>query len=252
MAAAYDTYDYPSYWEGRNYEHGCEVIAIKAFLTKIPKIKTIVDIGAGFGRLTPSYIFRAKKVILTDPSASILKLARRKYGDNKKVLITQSSVENLTEKVRGSSADLILMVRVLHHINDIDKAFNTVSKLLKKNGYFILEFPNKTHFKSTLHQFFHGNFTYPLDIFSTDRSSLKNRKNHTLPFFNYHPDSVIFKLEEHGFSILEKRSVSNIRSPLLKRIFPTNILLQISNYLQVPLSYINFGPSIFVLARKRG
>ena len=39
------------------------------------------------------------------------------------------------------------MIRVLHHIEDIDNAFVNVSNLLKEKGYFILEFPNKTHLK---------------------------------------------------------------------------------------------------------
>jgi hypothetical protein len=53
MPAAYDTYDYPSYWEGRDYEHGSEEIAIKGFLNRIAKIKTALEIGAGYGRLVP-------------------------------------------------------------------------------------------------------------------------------------------------------------------------------------------------------
>jgi len=31
MAAAYDDYDYPSYWEGREYEHEAEVGHSEAF-----------------------------------------------------------------------------------------------------------------------------------------------------------------------------------------------------------------------------
>ena len=37
MSPAYDTYDYLSYWEKREYEHESEVIALSAFLKKIAK-----------------------------------------------------------------------------------------------------------------------------------------------------------------------------------------------------------------------
>jgi len=61
MSAHYDTYDYPSYWTNRKYEHKSEIIALKAFLLRINNIEKIVDIGAGFARLTPEYLIRSKK-----------------------------------------------------------------------------------------------------------------------------------------------------------------------------------------------
>lgn len=252
MPAAYDSYNYPSYWEGREYEHSSEVLAIKAFLSKIPKIQTILEIGAGFGRILPAYIVRAKKVILSDPSNRLLKIARQKYSAKKSVRIIQSSVENLPRKIRKGSCDLVIMVRVLHHLRDLDATFTSISRIAKDNGYLILEFANKRHLKATILEFLRGNLTFPLDIFPQDKRSIKSRKKKTLPFFNYHPDIVIEKLREHGFKILEKRSVSNIRSQTLKKILPLEFLLALEKLLQRSLSYFNFGPSIFVLARKKG
>ena len=251
MAAAYDTYDYPSYWEGREYEHFSEVLAIRSLLDRIPKISTILEIGAGFGRLTSIYKFRAKKIILTDPSAKLLKLARETNQD-KKIKVIQASVENLKDRVKSRSDDLIICVRVLHHIKDLDSAIETATKILKKKGYFILEFANKRHAKAAVSEILKGNITYPLDISPKDIRSRKSKKAKTLPFINYHPDLVFEKLEKHGFKILEKRSVSNVRSSFIKRLVPTEVLLFIENLLQKPLSVISFGPSIFVLAQKKG
>ena len=64
MPAAYDSFDYPSYWEGREYEHNSELIALRRLISLIPKIDTLLEIGAGFGRLTPEYLYRAKRIIL--------------------------------------------------------------------------------------------------------------------------------------------------------------------------------------------
>jgi len=251
MAAAYDTYDYPSYWIGREYEHEAEIIAIKAFLEKLPKIKSITEIGAGFGRLTPSYIFRANNVRLIDPSAKLLKLARKNTkGGNVKYV--QSTIENLEDKVRRNSADLVILVRVLHHLEDVDTAFSLVNKVLNVNGYFILEFANKRHLKATISQFLKGNLTFPLEIFPEDRRTKKNKKDKTIPFINYHPDIIEQKLKEHKFEIIETRSVSNIRSPLIKKLLPVEVCLSIEKSIQSILAKINFGPSIFILAQKRG
>lgn len=251
MAAAYDTYDYPSYWIGREYEHEAEIIAIKAFLEKLPKVKSITEIGAGFGRLTPSYIFRANQVRLIDPSAKLLKLAR-KNAKSGKVKFVQSTIENLDDKVRRNSADLVILVRVLHHIKDIDNTFSIINKILNVNGYFILEFANKKHLKATISQFLKGNLTFPLEIFPEDKRSQKSKREKSIPFVNYHPDIIEEKLKENKFEIIETRSVSNIRSPLLKRFLPLEVCLTIEKNIQKILAKINFGPSIFILAQKRG
>lgn len=250
MPAAYDNYDYPSYWKGRDYEHASEFLAIKKLLLKIPKIERSIEIGAGFGRLLPSYMFRSKKIVISDPSAKLISKARAKYGKISKIEFIQSKLDNLKNKKRNKSFDLCIMVRVLHHIEDVDSAFKTVSSLLKDRGYFILEFPNKSHLKASIKKIWSGDFTYPINIFPVDIRAKKNIKNKTLPFINYHPDQVIEKLKSSGFEIVEVRSVSNIRSTFMKRFFPLSFLLDIEKLLQVPFSKFNFGPSFFVLARK--
>lgn len=249
MSAHYDTYDYPSYWSGREYEHEAEMVAMRAFMRRIPKLKTIVEIGAGYGRLVPSYYFRAKKIILSDPSGRLLKIARARLK-NKGVVFIQSNIENLHPKIRRNSSDLIILVRVLHHINDVDRAFEIVKKITKKGGYLILEFANKRHLKATVSEFFHGNFTFPLDIFPKEIKSDKERKK-TIAFFNYHPDVIKEKLKNIGYELIEIRSVSNIRSALLKKFTTNETLLSIERILQRPLSYICFGPSIFILAKRK-
>ena len=250
MAAAYDTYNYPSYWEGRDYEHESEIIAIKDLLSSIEKIDHVLEIGSGYGRLTPSYIYRAKKITLSDPSSKLLKIARENYKDNRNINYIHSSLENINKKLRNKSVDLILLVRVLHHLDDCGKAFETINKLLKNGGYFILEFANKRHLKATFSQFFKGDLTFAIDIFPKDIRSEKHKRQKTLPFINYHPDDITKKLEESGFKIMEKRSVSNIRSTTVKRMIPLDTLLSIESGMQKPMSKINFGPSIFILSKK--
>lgn len=252
MPAPYDNYDYPAYWKGREYEHNSEFLAIKKLLFRIPKVDRSIEIGAGFGRLLPAYQFRVKKIVLSDPSAKLIAKARNKYRNNKRVEFIQSTLDNLKNRKRAKSFDLCIMVRVLHHIEDIDKAFENVSNLLKDKGYFILEFPNKSHLKAIFKKICRGDFTYPLNIFPLDIRSKKNIKKKTLPFINYHPDQIIEKLEAAGFDLIETRSVSNIRSSFMKRLFPISFLLDLEKYIQIPFSKLNFGPSFFVLAKKRG
>lgn len=250
MAAHYDTYDYPAYWIGREYEHEAEVMAIRAFLEKIPKLGSILEVGAGFGRLVPAYSFRAKRVILSEPSTKLLKIARLSYPEEKFSFV-QTTAQNLGQRMKSSSIDLAVCVRVVHHVEEIDDVIRNVSRILKEKGYFILEFANKRHLKATLLEFLKGNITFPIDIFPSDKRSARSVKAKSLPFLNYHPDEIRRKLSEFGFELVEARSVSNIRSPLIKRHLPTETLLAWERVLQRPLSYINFGPSIFLLLQKR-
>jgi ubiquinone/menaquinone biosynthesis C-methylase UbiE len=253
MPAAYDTYDYPSYWVGRDYEHYSEISALKGLLQKIPKTRNILEIGAGYGRLAKTYIYRGKKIILSDPSSRLLAIARDELGKKYqgRVKFIHSSLENLPARVKGGNVDLAICIRVLHHIENTNNAFEIVNHLLSKKGYFIVEFANKSHFKATLSEFKKGNLTFPLDISPKDLRSKSNLRKNTLPFINYHPDDIIKKLEDNGFEILERRSVSNIRYPFFKKILPLETLLSIEKALQKPLAYISFGPSMFILARKK-
>jgi ubiquinone/menaquinone biosynthesis C-methylase UbiE len=249
MSAAYDSFDYPSYWIGREYEHKAEVLAITAFLNKIKKIETILEIGTGFGRLTSIYQIRGKKIILSDPSARLLSIAKKEFNQ-KKYSFIQSSLNNLPKKIKKGSIDLIILVRVLHHMDKVDEAIQIVSDLLKDGGYLILEYPNKLNLKATLLELIKGNLTVFLDIFPKDRRSKKSIKNKALPFFNYHPEIINKILKDKDFEILEIRSVSNIRSRHFKRILPLELLLFLEKYFQTFLSKIYFGPSIFILAKK--
>lgn len=251
MSAAYDTYDYPSYWKGREYEHESEKIVLKDFLSKIPKIKNVLEVGCGYGRLVNNYLFRAKKVTLTDPSARLLSQARKSITQSKKTIFIQSSLQNLPKKIKSNSQNLIVMIRVLHHIEDIEEAFKIISKILTPEGYLILEFANKKHGKATVKQLLKGNLTYSMDIFPSDKRSKKSIKKGSIAFLNYHPDVIEHKLKEYGFSVVAKRSVSNIRAGSFKNIFPLTFLLTIERYLQTLLAPINFGPSVFILARKK-
>jgi len=251
MAAAYDTYDYPSYWLGREYEHKSEEFAIKTLLLKISKIKTILDLGAGYGRLTPSYSFRAKKIILADPSAKLLSIARETFKNDPRIKYLHLSLNNLLAKIRRESVDLAIMIRVIHHIEDIPLTFKIVNRCLKPNGYFILEYANKSHIKATFEQMLKGDVTFLLDIFPKE-IGINRKKKKRLPFKNYHPDDISHELCSSGFDIIEKLSVSNIRSPFLKRILSLDLCLSLEKSLQKPLSHLNIGPSIFLLCRKRG
>ena len=250
MSAAYDTYDYPSYWKGRQYEHQAEVYALRNLLNKIPSCARALEIGAGFGRLVPEYELKAKEVIISDPSSKLLSIAKNK-SHSKRIKFIKSSLENLDKKIRTRSVDLVILVRVLHHLQNTQEAFRVINRILVPGGYFILEFPNKVNFKASIRELFRGNITYPIDISSKEIRSKTKRREPCLPFYNYHPDKIRLLLGNANFSVIENASVSNIRSTHIKKILPTKVLMFLEKPLQRLLAPFDFGPSVFILAQKK-
>ena len=145
---------------------------------------------------------------------------------------------------------MVVIIRVMHHLKKLEESISVLSRIVKKGGYLILEYPNKRNWKAIIKEALQGNLTFPLDIFPKDLRSKKSVRLKKLPFFNYHPDKIQSLLTAQGFSIIEKRSVSNLRSGPLKKALSIDTLLFLEKYLQRPLAFLSFGPSIFILARK--
>lgn len=248
MAAHYDSYNYPSYWDGRDYEHGAEKIAIDSLLSQLKKINSLIDIGGGYGRLVPVYEKYTKKVTLTDPSKKLIETARKGIK-GKKYSFDVGTLKTISKKYKGKQ-DLVVMVRVMHHIDNIDEAISDLAKLNKKGGYLLVEFANKLHFKSVCTEIVKGNFDFTHDIVPKVVGKRRHKDNDCLPFLNYHPKVVSKTLHKHGYKILATRSVSNIRNSFVKKYIPMNLMLNLEKHLQVPLARFNFGPSIFILAKK--
>jgi hypothetical protein len=84
--------------------------------------------------------------------------------------------------------------------------------------------------------------------FSRQPSKLKelNQGN----FYNYHPKYVEQLFRDNNLKVERVLSVSNFRSPRLKKIFGHKLLARIERPLQRPLAPFRFGPSIYYKLRK--
>lgn len=248
MPAPYDLFDYPSYWVNRQYEDNSERIAIKKFFKKVGRIKSLVDIGAGFGRLTPTYLPFVEEIVLCDPSIKLLRIARKNFSENKKITFKKASLPKL--EFPDISFDAVLCVRVFHHVHDVKGAILEVFRILKPGGFFILEFANKIHFLSLLKEFLKGNFSFLSDIGPVEKRSRESILKKKIVFLNHHPKKIIEDLKKSGLEIQMILSVSNFRDPIVKKLIPLKLLLFVEKYIQRPLSFLFFGPSVFVLVRK--
>lgn len=237
-------HNYLKYWDGREYEHAAEEIAIRRLL-KDKHFKKAVDVGGGYGRLCILLENYADEVILAEPSQQQLDIAKDFLQGHTAVRSQLMQADDL--KFKDGEVDLITLVRVMHHLPDPMAELNEISRVLSKDGYAIIEMANYANAKNRVKHWVRGKRmpVKPIDI-----RSEANKKAGEIPFVNHNPHTVIRQLAHAGLKVERTLSVSNLRSPRLKQILPKGVMLSVEKILQAPLAYTYFGPSVFLLVKK--
>lgn len=239
------SYNYQDYWQGREYEHAAEEMAIKRLL-RGRHFEHAVDVGGGYGRLSKYLTNFADKVTLAEPSQQQLDIAKLYLKDTPQV--AQKLLQAADLKMKDASADLVLVVRVLHHLPDPMPELNEISRVLKPGGTFLLEFANDAHFLNRLRYAARGKRIPEKPVSIQDEAKVKAGE---LPFVNHHPRTIINMLARAGFEVEATLSGSNLRSPTLKRILGKKPLLAVERVMQPLLAPIYFGPSVWLRLKKK-
>lgn len=244
-----DQYDDPShnyleYWHGRDYEHQAEVRAIRRLL-RGKHFKQAVDIGGGYGRLDPLLEEYADSVTLAEPSKQQLSIARTFLQDHPEIKRKQMQADDL--QFKDGSADLVTIIRVMHHLPDPRPELNEIARILTPDGYAIIEMANYLHAQNRFKHYIRGKKFSPKAV---DIRSPEHRTKDEIPFVNHNPHTFIKQLNKAGLEIERVLSVSNLRSTILKKTVPHKLMIGIENMLQPTLAGAYFGPSIFFLVHK--
>ncbi|MBC7263864.1 MAG: class I SAM-dependent methyltransferase [Chloroflexi bacterium] len=232
----YEGSDYrTSFWEHgrREYEDLVERVALRKLLP--PSSKRILDIGAGFGRLTDLYK-HYDRVYLLDYSRSLLEEARSRLGTGRFTYVIASLYEM---PFAENAFDTVVMVRVLHHQSDVPAALRSIETVVGPGGTFVLEYANKRHLKAILRYLLrHGPSPF-------SREPLEFAPLH----FDFHPAYVEAEMDKAGFSIQRRLAVSTFRVGALKRFVPARVLAALDGLLQGPTAGLQLSPSIFLQAK---
>lgn len=238
-------YNYQDYWTGREYEHAAEEMAIKRLL-KGQHFENAIDVGGGYGRLSKFLSKFADKVTLAEPSQQQLDIGKIYLKDSPNV--ERKLLQAADLKVPDGSVDLVLVVRVLHHLPDPAAELNEIARVIKPGGTFILEFANDAHFLNRLRYGVHGK---GVPIKPVDIRSEANKTDKEIPFVNHHPKALIKILHSAGFEVETVLSGSNLRSPKLKKVLGKKPMLAAERLLQPMLAPLYFGPSIWLKLKKK-
>ncbi len=219
----------------RRFEDLAERHALRALLP--PQGETLIEVGAGFGRLAPLYSGYAR-VVLFDYAVSLLQEARAHLGNDPRYLFVAGDVYRLPFASR--TFDAVVMVRVMHHLEDAPAALAHLARILRARGTLVLEFANKRHLKAILRYALGRQSWSPFDL-------------EPYPFvplnYDFHPQWVEDRLQEVGLRVEAARAVSHFRIPWLKHHISPRLLARLDALLQRPGARLKVSPSVFLRAR---
>jgi ubiquinone/menaquinone biosynthesis C-methylase UbiE len=226
------------FWEGkgRDYEDEVERIALRRLLPG--RGRRLLEIGAGFGRLTEEYGVY-DQVVLLDYSFSQLQFAQEHLGTSDRYIYVAADAYHLP--FRPGVFDGATMIRVIHHMTDVPRVLEQVRQALSPKGIFILEHANKRNCKSMLR--------YALDRQSWNPYSLEPVEFVELNF-DFHPEYIQRELRAAGFQVQARLPVSFFRLDAFKEHIPSHLLASLDGLLQ--LTGLLYSPSIFVKSRAIG
>ena len=207
------------FWEGqgRDYE---DVVERQVLAQLLPaRGHRLLEIGAGFGRISLEYSMY-DQVVLLDYSLEQLIYARKQMGDDRFIYVAADAYKM---PFCGGAFDGATMIRVIHHFEDVSAALAQVSACLTSGGKFILEYANKRHLKSILRYLLGRNKWSPHTLDPIEFVELN---------FNFHPDYMLAQVASLGFDVLHEVPVSWLRLGLLKKTLPTSVLSGIDSLMQ--------------------
>ncbi len=234
----YEDSDYRTrFWEeqGRDYEDQVERIALRRLMP--PTGDTLIDIGAGFGRLADEYA-GYQRVVLFDYSRSLLREAQARLGDDPRFVFVAGDWYQMPF-VPGLF-DTLVQVRTIHHAADVAALLNQLKRIAGPQGCYVLEFASKHHLKAILRYWSGSQRWSPFQLQPLEFVELN---------FDFHPRWVQQQLRAAGFSPNRLLTVSHFRLAPLKRLVPTRILVGLDSLAQLTGNWWQLTPSVFVRSK---
>ena len=231
----YEGSDYRTrFWEnqGREYEDQTERIALKQMMPASGD--TLIEIGAGFGRLADEYL-GYKRVVLFDYSRTLLREAQQIWGDDPRFIYVAGDWYKMP--FVDGLFDTMVQIRTIHHAADVPALFQQLSRISRPNGDYVLEFANKQNLKAMLR-------------YAIGRQDWSPYTHDPIEFvelnFDFHPKYIREQLAAAQFDAGQTIPVSHFRLGVLKRTIPTSLLVSMDRVAQFSGPLWQFTPSVFV------
>lgn len=232
----YEGSDYQTrFWEGqeRDYEDQVERIALRRLLP--PTGDTLLDVGAGFGRLAGEYD-GYQQVVLFDYSRSLLREAQAHLGHDPHFLYVAGNWYQMP--FVAGLFETMTQVRTIHHAADVPTLLAQLARIARPGGHYVLEFANKQNVKAILRYLLRRQTWSPFTPEPVEFAEMN---------FDFHPRWLRQQLRAAGFRPGRTLTVSHYRIALLKRFLPTHLLVGMDSLAQLTGNGWQLSPSVFIL-----
>lgn len=234
----YEGSDYRArFWEdaGRDYEDQVERLALRRLMPAGGK--TLIEVGAGFGRLGDEYT-AYDKVVLFDYSRTLLREAQDYLGSDPRFIYVAGNWYQMP--FVSGLFETIVQIRTLHHAADVPAVFQQLSRIARPRATYILEFASKHNLKAIVRYWTKKQTWSPFSPEPVEFVELN---------YDFHPRWIREQLEAAGFSPGRTLTVSHFRVGLLKRLVPLRILVAMDGVAQQTGNWWQLTPSVFIRNR---
>jgi SAM-dependent methyltransferase len=174
-------------------------------------------------------------VILLDYSTSLLRQAQARLGHSERMVYVASSFYDMP--FAGGAIDVAMMVRVMHHVENVPALLSEVGRILAGGGTYVLEFASKCHLKAILRYALRRQAWNPFDREPVEFVEMN---------FDFHPGWMRDRLREAMFHVKHTRTVSHFRLPLFKKVIPPRVLAAADGLCQPTGAWWQLTPSVIV------
>lgn len=221
--------------QGREYEDAAERRALESLVP--PTGVRVAEIGAGFGRLAELYA-GYEQVILFDYSRTLLREAAELWGHDSRFVFVAGNIYSLP--LASGVLDTLVMVRVMHHLADVDAALRQLRRVLHGRSVAVLEYANKRNLKALMRWALRRQNWSPLDRAPVEFVELN---------YDFHPAWMTERFAAAGLHLNKQYAVSHFRVPMLKDRVPARQLAAIDERLFGVGGHYPLAPSVFVQAQ---
>ena len=156
-----------------------------------------------------------------DYAKNLLEQAQESISQNT-VKYIQSDITKMP--LDSASVDMAMSMRVLHHIKRPEDLFSEIHRILKPNGYFCLDTPNR----------------YLTELLVPNGFIHPEHKR------EYYPKDLLELAQEEGFQLVESKAISPMPKTAKSRIF-NFVELALSDHIS---SEVNEGYSFYLKLKK--
>jgi len=230
----YEGSDYRTrFWQNQNraYEDRVERVALRRLMP--PAGDTLIEIGAGYGRLASEYT-GYQRVVLFDYSRSLLREAQEQLGSDPRFIYVAGNwykmpfVDGLFETM--------VQIRTIHHAADVPALFAQLARIARPGGTYVLEFANKKNLKAILRYWARRQKWSPFEPEPVEFVALN---------FDFHPQWIRERLQAAGFTPGRVLTVSHYRFGPIKKAIPTRLLVSLDSLAQLTGNWWQLSPSVF-------